>query len=220
MSSLQPTQDSTEVVPQTGTSEAAHEGAKRPSPRRSNLALETHWAQCLGFPLYFSPAFFHLLFPVPVVVWLYLRWWLGSAPFSDEPDWPWYLGWLPLVLVGAYFCATLQCALESGGADAVESVRWPARNPGLVVRTMKTWIVCFLAGPVVFAVVAFLFWFHGGDLTLVDWLILAELLLFGFGWWLLQIVAVHQTGRLRDALPPGVGKVVARLGKRVVMAVL
>jgi hypothetical protein len=125
----------------------------------------------------------------------------------------------PLLILG-YACGFLDCTFSAAAAGEVRDVRWPGRDLGLVVRSAAAWLLCFLAGPVVPAAGALLFWLHCGDPALVDWLILAELGLFAVGYWLLAVVAVQRRDRLRDANPVAVARLVGDLGPLVLLAVL
>src|SRR6185369_6878960 len=105
------------------------------------------------------------------------------------------------LLVLAYACGFLQCALSSGLAGEAGKVRWPEGNLLLVLRSAALWLFCFLAGPAILVAGGFCYWLHCGNADLVDKLILAELGVFAFGGWLLVVLAVSQRGRILDANP-------------------
>jgi len=126
---------------------------------------------------------------------------------------------VPLLIV-SYACDVLQCALDSALAGEGDPVGWRGRCRVRAMRTCATWLVCFLAGPVVPAASSLLYWVYCGDLDLLDGLILAELGVVAIGYWLLVLLAVSQRGRLMDASPLRVAALVQRVGHRLVAGAL
>jgi hypothetical protein len=124
---------------------------------------------------------------------------------------------LPVLVYG---CAFLQCILSSAVAGQAGQVSWPRGNLLFVFKSTIAWIVCFLAGPVVPATAAFLFWYEGGDPDLVDWLILAELSLVAVAHWIFSILAVSQRGRMLDANPVRVVQLIHQQGTKTAAIVL
>src|SRR5438270_11250571 len=118
--------------------------------RRPRWPLETRWDQCLLYPL---RAWFLLLYlagglaGLSGAAVLTLLDPLGPPAFLGRQQWAWLgLGVLAL-LVLAYACGLLQCALSSGLAGEAGKVRWPACNLLLVLRSAALWLLWFLAGP-------------------------------------------------------------------------
>ena len=128
--------------------------------------------------------------------------------------------WVAPFLTVGYLCGVLDCVLASAAAGETGFTRWPGFDLRIVLRALFVWIVCFLAGPILFVVAAFLFWYHAGDPTPLDWLIVVELCVVGATHFLLALVAVHQSDRLRDVNPLTVGDGIRRLGPRAVFAIL
>jgi hypothetical protein len=87
----------------------------------------------------------------------------------------------------------------------------------LEVRTLGRWLFAFLAGPAPLAVAGFFYWLHGGDLGLLDWLILAEMGVLAVSYWVLAVAAAGERERWLDANPLAVARLVARLGDRALV---
>jgi hypothetical protein len=185
--------------------------------------LETRWQQCLDYPLH---AWFLLLNLAGGLAGLTGAAVLtqlapdGPPTFLGEQQWS-VLGFCLLALLAlAYVCGVLQCALSSGLAGEAGKIRWPECNLLLVLRSVALWLLCFLAGPVVLAAGGFFYWLHCGDTDLLDTLILAELGVFAFGGWLLLVVAVSERGRILDANPRAVVRLINRVGDRLLVTAL
>jgi hypothetical protein len=193
--------------------------------QRARWALETRWYHCLLYPLRAGPLVVGLAVALTVLTSLislalpHMRLMMSSgegymllplcAPFVV----------FPFVIAG-YVWAFLDCTFDAGAAGETRYVHWPGRDQGLVVHSGVTWLVSFLAGPVVLAGVALAYWIHCGRPALVDWFILAELGVLAVGYWLLAVLAVRQKDRLLDANPARVAELVERLGWQVVLAVV
>jgi len=125
--------------------------------------LETCWDQCLLYPL---RAWFLLLYlagglaGLTGAAVLTLLDPLGPPAFLDRQQWSWPGFCLLALLVLAYACGLLQCALSSGLAGEAGKVRWPACDLLLVLRSAGIWLLCFLAGPVVLVAGGFFYWLH------------------------------------------------------------
>jgi hypothetical protein len=118
-----------------------------------------------------------------------------------------------------YTSGFLDCVLGSAVAGEYKDVRWPARSAGLVLRSCQTWLLCFLAGPALFAGGAVAYWLQGGDPDFWDQLILGELSALATGYWLLAILASAES-RSVIAGPQAVAALFRRLGVRSCTALL
>jgi hypothetical protein len=123
---------------------------------------------------------------------------------------------IPLLIFG-YLSGFLTCVLTSAMAGETRRIRWPGRDVGLALKSGAGWLVCFLAGPIVPAGAGLLFWIHGGDFQLLDWIILAEAGILAIACWFLLLLAVNQNDRLSDASPVRVAGIIQHLGHRVVV---
>jgi hypothetical protein len=147
---------------------------------------------------------------------------LSGAVFAlwldHKEDVPW-LVIAPCLLLFAG--AALGCAcglwwsvLRATATGDPAALRSPVNDPRLVLQGTAAAVISFLAGPVVLVSVGYWFWLNSGDLTWVDQVLLLELGVVAVGAWLLGFAAAATEGRLRDALPPGVVRLVWRLGWR------
>jgi hypothetical protein len=124
-----------------------------------------------------------------------------------------------IVVVG-YLCAFLDCVLAATAAGDARHVVSPGNDPKFILRSALVWTVCFLAGPVVIASVALLYWIRCGDPDWVDWLILAQLCLVAVSYWLLVLVTVARRDRILDATPMRAAALFELLGYRILGGVL
>ncbi|MGF1579380.1 MAG: hypothetical protein ACFCD0_08465 [Gemmataceae bacterium] len=80
---------------------------------------------------------------------------------------------------------------------------------------LKSWcrcLVCFLAGPGPLLAIALWYWYTGGDFHLVDWIILAEIVVAAITFWFLAIVAVTADNSMASVTPSSIGRLLGRLG--------
>jgi hypothetical protein len=195
--------------------------AQRDLVRRRRRArtwpLETHWYQFLLYPL----RAWRLVCSL-ALAWATLIAFLVSIL---PPDWTFWetVARLPLLLfvflLAGYTCACLDATLAAAAEGEAGYIAKP--NGDIMLRSARSGaqvVVCFLAGPIVPALVAFWFWVESGDFELVDWLIVWELGLVAIGYWVLALLSVQQSRRWRDANPVAIVKLVKRLGYRPVVA--
>lgn len=125
-----------------------------------------------------------------------------------------FLSILPVAVAG-YAFSFLDSVL---GAPAQRDVRLvlnaPSRDLGPALKSALQWCVCFLAGPIVPIGIGIGFWIYGGVFTVIDWLIVAELVSLAASYWLFALASVHQNDCLRDANPYRVFDLIHRLGYR------
>jgi hypothetical protein len=172
--------------------------------------LESNWFECLLYPL---------LRGWPVLIALALAWAMVVVILVTLLPEEWDLAGVqtrlplltPLFLLVSYTCAFFRCVLASAADGEVGFLRWPGGDLLQILWSGAACLLCFLAGPVVPLVVALWFWLESGDLELLDWLILGELGLVAVGYWALALLAVDQSGRLRDANPVAVVRLMRRL---------
>ncbi len=179
--------------------------------------LETHWHECLLYPLGALRRVLALALGLTILTAALAL----VLPELDElhtvPDWILLLYApclvLPLVLIGNV-CGWLEGSLRSALAGEVKYVSLPGRDLRLALTSCATWIVCFLAGPSLLVGASLLYWIHCGDPAWLDWLILAELNVLAVAYALRALLAVNQNGQLRDANPERIAQLVPRLGSR------
>ncbi|MCI0683837.1 MAG: hypothetical protein L0Y71_17160 [Gemmataceae bacterium] len=237
--SLQPTHRGTEPAPLSPVDKAKlgrpvtssvppAEPAMPPAPRpkrswrraRRLLSLEKHWYECLRHPVYTLPVVVPLSFGMTALSGIAALAFSELSAVEIRSALLLATAWVAPFLIVGYLCGFLQSVL--GTAAEGEMDDWPGPGVDLLkmIRALAAWIVCFLAGPIVFFAAAAWFWYRAGDPAVADWLIVIELVLAGSVHWLLTLAAVQQSGRLRDANPIRVGDLIRRLGYGAVLATL
>ncbi len=192
---------------------AEHARRRRGQARRQIVwHLETNWLQCLLYPFRAWPLVVGLgaglgMFASQAATYLAQ---LSERMAEDGASWTVLIGLLGLGTV-CYTIGFLDCVLGSAAAGEYRHIRWPALSAGLVLRSCLTWLLCFFAGPVLFAGAAFAYWFHGGDPDLGDQLILGELSAAAASYWLLALLATAESRRV-IAGPQAVAALFRRLG--------
>jgi|SRR5579884_1340617 len=198
------------------------QAGRMPKVRRRRQ-LEQRWYQCLAYP--FLNLSLLVLLSVSSSVWLAgVLFAIPSMPRFSVTSWenayPWVTAATGLMLLVTYAYATVECALTSALADQGPAPCWPGWNAPFPLKSTVRWLVCFFTGPIVPAGLAVYFCLYGGDLTALDWGIVAELSVLAAGYWFLAIVSANERNRLRDANPVRVAMLVQRLRYRAVVPLL
>ncbi len=195
---------------------------RKPKARRRRQ-LEQRWYQCLAYPFL---NWISLLI-LSIISTLCLSGVLFAIPemppistMSLQEAFPWLASASALMLLVAYAYGTVECALTSALAGEGPAPYWPGGNSVFPLKSSIRWLVCFFAGPIVAVGLALYFCLYGGDLTALDWGVIAELSVFAAAYWLLAIVSVNERNRLRDANPVRVAQLVQRLHYRAIVPVL
>jgi hypothetical protein len=189
--------------------------------RRRAWKLERSWDECLLFPFRALPIIAGLAVFLGVLTALAGR--VLPEVMANRPEgvgfWMIFALYMlgPVVLL-AYTCGFLDCVLASAAAGEAGVVSWPGRDLLLALKSCLWWLLAFLAGPVLPAAVAPLYWLYVGEMTKLDWVILYELGFFAVGYWLLAILAVSRSDRVSDLAPLRVLKLAERLGYRAWVA--
>jgi hypothetical protein len=188
----------------------------RTSRRRYEWKLETHWFKSLGYPF----RAWRLLLALAVVQSATLAWLALLLPrlngVGTEPSVPELMSLaLVSILVTTYTVGLLDCVLSSAGDGEYRVFRAPGPDLGAV--GLASWFVCFLAGPIVPAVIGIEYWARCGDPDVIDRTILVELAAVTFGYWLLQILAAREEEKLL-ADPAAVATLAFRMGPRALLA--
>jgi len=187
--------------------------------RARTWRLETHWYEFLVYPLRALPLVLCLALAwATLIAFLVAIWPASWEPVEVVPRLP--LALFVFLLLG-YTWAFLEATFAAGAAGEAGYVARP--NTDRLARAARGGarvVVCFLAGPILPAVVAFSFWLDSGDFQLPDWLIVWELGILAVGYWFLALLAVQERGRYSDASPVAIVKLVLCLGYRVLLAAL
>jgi hypothetical protein len=125
-----------------------------------------------------------------------------------------------LIFVIGLPCSFLECVLASAAAGEVYYIRWSGSLVNEILFSGAKWLVCFLAGPALFAGLACLYWLQCGDAGILDWLIILELGLVSLAFWIFTLVAVTDQGHVRGLSPFAVADLAHRLGWRALGVVL
>lgn len=190
---------------------------------RVRRQLEHRWHQCLAYPLlnFKSLMGFTLLLSIGMACIVLTVQVFPSFSLASPNYWfPWVSSMFFVVLLLAYAYSTIECALISalaGEGSAPCLPRWKAADP---LKSGVRWLFCFFAGPIVPAGLAVYFCIYGGDLTSLDWGIVAELIVATAAYWFLSIIAANERNRLLDANPVRVAQLVQRLKYRAVVPIL
>ena len=179
---------------------------------RRRWPLEKHWFEFLSYPLR----------ALPLALILAMAWATLIAILSELMPDRWYtveiLACAPLLMITfmlfGYTVALLQGTYAAARAGKAGFLVWPGRNMTLTVRGGVQGLLAFLAGPVVPAVVGYIFWVESGELQTIDWLILWDLGLAAVGYWALALLAVQEDNRLRDLHPAKVMNLARQIGFR------
>lgn len=195
--------------------------------RRAELVgrhLEQHWYECLVYPLRawrFCLAIAVFLTVLSILGALVVPLQLAETSVESWQTPVFYAGaGLLLVILVGLPCSFLDCVLASAAAGEVYYIRWSGSVLLTILSAGARWLLCFFAGPVVFAGVGVLYWINCGDPGWADGLILAELAVVGTLYWLYALLAVTDEGRLRDLNPVAVADLAHRLGWRGLGVVL
>jgi hypothetical protein len=190
----------------------------RAAPRRRR---EVRWYHCLAYPFRAWPLV--LILGVAWAGWVAAV--LAGLPLAahelaGDPSRLRLAGgsWLFVSLLFAGFTAGfLDCTLVAAAAGEVARVRWPGTDLLLIGRSLGRWLFAFVAGPAPLAAAGFFYWLHGGDLGLLDWLILVELGVLAVSYGVFAVAAAGERQRFRDANPLAVARLLRRLGPRALV---
>ena len=189
---------------------------------RRSWPLEKHWFEFLAYPLRALPCVLLL-----AVAWATLTAILGAV-MPDGWDATEIVTHLPVLLpvlmivfvLFGYTIAFFQATYGLARAGTAGFIAWPGKDLGATVRGGTQGLLAFLAGPIVPAVVGFLFWLGSGELNTLDWLILWELGIVAAAYWALALLAVQRNMSLCDLRPAAVMKSVRQSGFRAPLTAL
>jgi hypothetical protein len=190
--------------------------------------LEQHWYECLLFPFLTWKWLLGFAVILSLLSASAVSWGadvpVQTSDFFFDPQSDLLVRWafrgLFVLVTFAFTCSFFQWVLSSAAAASVPHGYWPISDVRLLVRGTSRWLVCLVAGPILLVALGFYFWMECGELTVWDWLILAELGILAVGCWLFALVAVTRSGRLVDANPIKAVEEAQRLGSRGVAVVV
>jgi hypothetical protein len=195
--------------------------ALRHPPRWSKLLsprVEARWYHSLTYPAANVPIFFKLATMLTILTAVALLGWL-SIDHDRPKTWPYgLLGvslFLLLLVLGRtlnYFNSILALATQ-GRVKHDAPIEF---EPFRALLSCGQWFACLLAGPAVLFGSALGYWLYCGDLTVIDWLILAELCFAGVGWWLIAILLTNVDGAPRVPMPGQVLRTALGMGWKAI----
>jgi hypothetical protein len=201
---------------------------RRRRPRRERpRPMEQHWYECLAFPFLTWKWLLGLAVLLSLVTSAVVAWVAEGAErepaFFFDPESDLLIKWFFRALfVGAALSFTfshLYWVLSSAAAGEAPHGGWPAFDVKLWLRGSGRFLAALLAGPVELAVLGFYFWTECGDLTALDRIILAELVVLAVGCGLFALAATVWGDRSADFNPLRGVELAQRLGRRGVLLV-
>jgi hypothetical protein len=195
--------------------------ALRHPPRWTRLLsrrVEPRWYHSLIYPVSNVPIFFRLAMMLTVLTALALLGWLSID--RDRPTaWPYVMLGVSLFLLLLVLGRTLNYFNAILALAAQGKVKHEAAIDFAPIRALLScgqWFACFLAGPALLFASALGYWLYCGDLTVIDWLILAELGFAAVGWWLIAILLTNVDATLRVPTPRQVLRAALGMGWRAI----
>lgn len=184
----------------------------RKRTRRRSKELNTSLEETLLFPLLCWRSVLFLALVLGFVVFC-----ARAILANSNPDLLWVklIAAFSVALFGVAYCGGYWMVVfrtTMRGEDSV--VLWHGWASRDVFIHMLRCLVCFFAGPAWLLAIAGYYWFNGGDLALLDKLILAELTVAALMYWLFSLTAVTADNSIRSILPTGVVGLLQRLGWR------
>jgi hypothetical protein len=185
--------------------DAAGIAIRRP-PRWTKLLSnpsDRRWHSGLTFPISNVPIFFKLAIMLTILMAFAVGGWL-SIDHERPANWAYGMLGISLVLMLFVLGRTLNYFNAVLGLAAQGKVKHEASidfDPVGALVGCGQWFACFLGGPVFFFGSALGYWLYCGDLTVIDWTILAELGFAGIGWWLIAILLTNVQSDLRVPTP-------------------
>src|SRR5205085_10829945 len=177
---------------------------RKPLASARERHLETHWYQCLLYPFQAWPLVFGLASAFALCTGIVAVIMSRADGSTTMPSWGrWANGLLAVIplLILSYLFGFLDCVMASGIAGEYRHIRWPGRKLNLALKSCIAWVVCLLAGPIIPLALAIVFWLRAGELEVLDWVILAELVVVALSYWILVLVAVNARDGLASVLP-------------------
>src|SRR5580704_6304512 len=165
---------------------------------------EQHWYHSLSFPLGKLPVFFRLGLLQAVLTTAALIFWLSMERDNPSRD---QLVLCMIACLGGVFYVMGHTFHYFNAILEMASHGQTKHEPGIGCTALGAlvscghWLSCFLAGPALLFAGAVGYWLYCGDLTIIDWSILAELCFAGVAWWLIALLLTNIDETLRVASP-------------------
>jgi hypothetical protein len=192
-------------------------GRKNPAPKARSREGRESWVESLRYTLAVVPAMLLLTVFLTASLEAALR---GLADLnSAAPSGTFRHLFFPsaAVLIGILACsaAFLSSVLDLSLESSPRIAGFP--NLDAILRASAQWTACLAAGPAVLLAAAAIYWVWFGDPTLIDDVILVELVALSTGWFVAALVNTTGKGRFWRFHPAAVLSVVsAEFGRFVV----
>ena len=193
-------------------------------PPKTKRHLEEFWYECLQYPVRAWPlcvALAIIMTLVTAVVAALVPRALAEPAGDPLTEAGVIVSWIVLqLLVIGVPCSFFDLVLMSAVEGETQYILWDGNLLVTLAVSAVRWLVCFAAGPVLFAGIAVAYWIDCGDPGLGDWLVLAELGVVAIAYQAFALVALTDRRRWRDVNPVAVADMAYRLGRRGLLAVL
>jgi membrane protein implicated in regulation of membrane protease activity len=206
----------------------------RSQPRWVKLLPDSRkqrWYSSLVFPFSQLPVFIRLGLLQAVLTTAALIFWLSLE--RDNPAREQMILWM-IACLGCVFFVMGHTFHYFNAILEMASHGQTKHEPGIGCTALGAlvscghWLSCFVAGPALLFAAAVGYWLYCGDLTVVDWSILAELCFAGVAWWLIALLLTNIDDTLRVASPvqvlrtafsmPGEGAALTILAAAILLA--
>jgi hypothetical protein len=196
--------------------------------KRPERPLEQHWHECLAFPFLTWRWLLGLAVVFSLVSAAAVSWVSDAAApdagFAFDPQSDFILKWFFRALfAGAAFAfgsSYVYWVIRAAADGEPPHGNWPVFDMRLLIRGVGCVLAALLAGPVELAVLGFFYWMECGDVSWLDGIILAELVVLGVGCGLFALAAAARNGRAEDLNPLRAFELAQRLGTRGVLLAL
>ncbi len=181
---------------------------------------DPRWYDQLTLPVFRIPAFVRLAALLTLITAATLAGWLAIPRFTY-----WQIPAFGIAIL--MFLALLGSSLTYFNATIVLASRGKVKHepelngdPLLGLVSCGQWLACFLAGPALLFLAALIYWVNCGELTVVDWLILAEIGIIGVGWWSMGVLITNAVEGTRVAWPRQVIQTAVGMGTKTIQLTL
>lgn len=181
---------------------------------KSTRSFEFEIGYTIGnVPIVFGHMLLHAVCACVLLEWLPL-----AMQSSESQDWmPVVLTSLVWFVVAAYTISLLSQILAHSAKGVVDEIN---RDPWVALKHIGRWIVIAICGPAILLGGAAWFWVNCGEVTTLDWVVLVELIIAAFAYFLVGGTTSLAMGRLRGALPGSVLGTIAAMPMTVLLSTL
>lgn len=137
---------------------------------------------------------------------------------SSFADWsPVFVTGVVWFAVGTFTISLISQVLAHAAKGVVDEIN---KDPVIALRLLGRWIVIAIAGPALLLSSAIWFWIICGEITLLDWIVLGELIIATFAYFLVSGTTTLAIERLKGVLPTSVLGTIAAMPLTVLWSTL